>query len=179
MPKTAEANTLLVDLRGQGNDGAGGHDAWSTTSYARLNLARLLLYILMRRISRNRRSLRRIRRVDRIDAVEAHADTNARQADHLRQYRSRILARLTEFLHSDSTADKVTPSEFKITVNGVDLRAELNAPLDAATNVEPNVVMAPGAPGSVEKERSNSAVSASAHSSTQNKTAEFRWVLTF
>jgi len=181
VPKTAEANTLLVDGRGQGNDGAGGHDAWSKTSYARLNLARI--------ISAHFEADAFTVTGDGAGAYDASTGlmewtrtlTLARGkltiADNIVDSTKRKFA---EFLHSDSTVAKVGAREFAITVNGATLHAELNSPTDVLTTVEPNVVMGPGAPGSVDKGTlEQRGVRVSATTSAANKHAEFRWVLSF
>jgi Domain of unknown function (DUF4962)/Heparinase II/III-like protein len=181
VPKTAEANTLLVDGRGQGNDGAGGHDAWSKTSYAKLNLARITsvhfdadgfsatgegagAYDPSIGLTHWTRTLTLMRgKLTVSDNIEAAAPRT-----------------FTEFLHSDATAEKIRPRQFTITANGFFLRAELVVPNDVNTKVEPNVVMGPGAPGSVDKGTlEQRGVRVSATSLTANKRAEFRWVLTF
>lgn len=181
VPKTAEANTLLVDGRGQGNDGAGGHDAWSKTSYARLNRARITAahfdgsgftatgegagtYEASTGLTEWSRTLTLV--TGKLTVADKIADAAPRK--------------FTEFLHSDTTVQNAGTREFTITVNGVSLHAELNAPANAVTKIEPNVVMGPGQPGSVDKgtpEQRGERVAATTPAASTH--ASFRWTLTF
>jgi len=152
VPKTAEANTLLIDGIGQGNNGVGAHDAWIGVPYSRLNEARI---------------------------TAAHFDTNGFTATGegagaydaktgLMKWERRLTltagkltvndsiaaakpSLFTEFLHSDTTVQEVGPHKFVNDVNHVLLHSELIAPADAVAKVESNVVMGPGKPGSVDK----------------------------
>jgi hypothetical protein len=181
VPKTAEANTLLVDARGQGNDGSGGHDAWSNTSYARLNLSRIMVahfdangftatgegagvYDATIGLTQWTRTL------TMTPGKLAIADSITTTSPH----------KFTEFLHSDTTVQEAGQRQFTIAVNGVVLHAELNAPEDATTKVEPNVVMGPGQPGSVDKgtqeQRGERVAATTAQASGK---AIFQWTLTF
>ena len=181
VPKTAETNTLLVDGRGHCNDGAGGHDAWSKTPYARLNRARITsvhfdaneftatgdgaaAYDASTGLMDWSRTLTITR--GKLTISDSIADATPHN--------------FTEYLHSDSTIQTVGPREFTITMNSVLLRAELNAPANVVTKVEANVVMGPGVPGSVDKgtlEQRGERVAAT--TSVASKRAVFQWSLTF
>jgi hypothetical protein len=181
VPKTAEANTLLVDGRGQGNDGAGGHDAWSKTPYVSLNRTRIASVHFD---------------ANGFTATGSGAgayDTSTGLIQWLRTLtmtRGKLTIRdsmmtltphkFTEFLHSDTTVQEAGQREFTITVNGVSLHAELNVPEDAVTKVEPNVVMGPGQPGSVDKGTPEQRGERLAATTAQaNRKAIFEWVLAF
>jgi len=181
VPKTAEANTLLVDGVGQGNDGAGGHDTWIGTPYARLNEARITAthfdakgftvtgegagaYDVKTGLTKWERTLTLT--AGKLTVSDSMEDTKP--------------SIFTEFLHSDTTVQGKGPKEFVISVNDITLHAALIAPADAVTKVESNVVMSPGKPGSVDKgtfEPRGERLSAS--TAKPSKDGVFLWNLTF
>ncbi|HEY0306707.1 MAG TPA: DUF4962 domain-containing protein [Acidobacteriaceae bacterium] len=181
VPKTAEANTLLVDGHGQGNDGAKGHDAWIGTPYSRLNQARIAsvkfdakgftatgegagAYNVATGLTKFTRTL----------TLTAGKLT---VQDSITTSSPKVF---TEFLHSDTTVVAGGPQKFVINVKNVPLHAELVAPADAVTKVEPNIVMGPGRPGSVDKgtlEQRGERLGAS--TVKPDTTANFHWRLTF
>jgi hypothetical protein len=57
----------------------------------------------------------------------------------------------TEMLHSDTGIQETDKDKFSIQVGDAVLHVNLKAPPDATTKIEPNVVMGPGQPGSVDK----------------------------
>jgi hypothetical protein len=152
VPKTIEHNTLLVDGRGQGNEGK-GHDAWAGFPYARMNQARITrvqltlqgfelegegagVYDSSLGLARYQRRLtmKTAGQLEVDDAVES-------AAPHI----------FTEVLHSDAKMNAVGGQRYETEANGVALHIHLLAPSGAASTVEQNVVMGPGRPGSVDK----------------------------
>jgi len=149
---TIEHNTLLIDGRGQGNEGK-GHDAWAGFSYAEMNKARITRAQLTRdgfdiegegagvydSSLELRRYLRRITmkaagKIEVNDVVES-------ASPHL----------FTEVLHSDAVIGSVGERKYQTDISGVALHVKLLSPPDAVSKVEKNIVMGPGKPGSVDK----------------------------
>ncbi len=86
----------------------------------------------------------------------------------------------TELLHSDTTIQEAGKDKFTFQVGDAALHVSLQAPADATTKVEPNVVMGPGQPGSVDKgtlETRGQRLAASTQHPSNG--AEFLWELTF
>src|SRR5216683_7479167 len=54
-------------------------------------------------------------------------------------------------LHSDTKVEQAGSQKYQIKVEGVALNAFLRLPSQASSKIEPNVVMGPGRPGSVDK----------------------------
>jgi hypothetical protein len=152
VPMTIEHNTLLVDGRGQGNEGK-GHDAWAGFPYAEMNKARITraqlsadgfeiegegagvydpslgLKRYQRRITMSKGG--KIEVNDIVESTSAHI--------------------FTEVIHSDAQIEPVAEQTYRTNINDVALRVRLLSPLGAASKVEKNVVMGPGRPGSVDK----------------------------
>lgn len=155
VPKTIDHNTLLIDGKGQGNDGQ-GHDAWAKYDYARLNQ----LHIAKAEFSTKRFTLigegasaynpqlgltqfaRRI--AFRSGSGLTVHDTIAARGDHT----------YAEVLHADASIQQAGNRTFAFKPVGetsASLTAVVLAPKDAQTTIKPNVVMGPGIPGSVDK----------------------------
>ncbi len=152
VPMTIEHNTLLVDGRGQGNEGR-GHDAWAGFPYAEMNKARITRAQLasdgfemegegagvydpslgLKRYLR-RISMKEAGKIEVNDLVES-------TSPHL----------FTEVLHSDAKLNPLAEQKYRTNINDVALHIQLLSPLGAASKVEQNVVMGPGKPGSVDK----------------------------
>jgi hypothetical protein len=152
VPLTVEHNTLLVDGRGQGNEGK-GHDAWAGFPYERLNLARITsaklssqgfelegegagVYDSSLGVKRYLRSLTmktpgKLEVRDVVESILPHT--------------------FTEVLHSDSTIAMKDKQSYRTEINGVPLNMHLLLPERATSKIESNVVMGPGRPGSVDK----------------------------
>jgi hypothetical protein len=152
VPMTIEHNTLLVDGRGQGNEGK-GHDAWAGFPYEEMNKARITraeltshgfemegegagvyapslgLKRFLRRITMNESG-----KIEVNDIVES-------ASPHF----------FTEVLHSDAKIDPIAEQKYRTNINDVALHIHLLSPVAAASKVEQNVVMGPGKPGSVDK----------------------------
>lgn len=178
-PKTAEHNTLLVDGHGQGAEGT--HDVWGGIPYEQMNRTRLTevhadaagfdftgegapVYAASLGLEKFERTLHyaagKLTVSDRIESSEPHI--------------------FTEMLHSDTTIEADGARRFIFPVGGVDLHVALDAPADAATRIEPNVVMGPGKPGSVDKgtlETRGARVAAS--TAKPEDSSEFHWTLVF
>ena len=178
-PKTVEHNTLLVDGHGQGAEGT--HDVWGGIPYAQLNRARLTsvradangfeftgegapVYAKSVGLTKYQRTLRytagRLTVTDSIETSEPRA--------------------FTELLHSDTTIQEAGKNKFTFQVGDAALRVGLQSPADATTKIEPNVVMGPGQPGSVDKgtleTRGQRLAASTGHPVSK---AEFLWKLTF
>jgi len=179
VPKTLEHNTLLVDGHGQGDEGT--HDAWSRIPYPQLNQARLISVTADDKgfefvgegagVYEAALGLKEYRRALKYSAGNLTvSDSLVGDGPHL----------FTEMLHSDTSiaADKLDRWWFRVGDAALDVALE--APKDAATKVEKNVVMGPGAPGSVDK-GTPEARGERLLVSTPNAvtTANFKWVLTF
>jgi hypothetical protein len=152
VPMTVEHNTLLVDGKGQGNEGK-GHDAWAGFSYEQINKARITvaefgpqgftlegegapayssslgLTQYLRRVTMSTRG-----KIEISDTIEAAA-----------------LRHFTEVIHSDAAISPIAEQRYQTTINGVPLNVHLLSPPGAIFKVEQNVVMGPGRPGSVDK----------------------------
>ena len=177
-PKTIEHNTLLVDGHGQGAEGT--HDVWGGIPYGQLNRARLItvkadgksfefagegapVYDAKLGLTKFLRTLRYAGGVltvsDAIESSQAHV--------------------FTEAMHSDTTIQQTGTGQF-VFGTVVPLKVTLLAPKDAAGKVEPNVVMGPGKPGSVDKGTLETRGARAVEStSVAAKAAEFRWELKF
>ncbi len=152
VPKTEHHNTLLVDGKGQGNEGK-GHDAWDGFPYDRLNQVRIrevqldkgLVYV-------------------EGDAVGAYAAsmgltrftrhflmTSPKQITVWDDVQSDKPHTFTGLLHSDTTFAKVKERRYQIGSGPVTLTVDIPMPKSATSQIVPNIVMAPGKPGSVDK----------------------------
>jgi len=151
VPHTADHNTLLVDGRGQGNEGS--HDAWKGFSYERLNQVR----IVSARMDRQGFSIVG-------EAAGAYAPaagltsfrrelelTAANKLAVRDEIRTEKPARLTELLHADSTIADLGKGRFQLNGWKGSLVAHLLQPSEFVPSIEKNVVMGPGIPGSVDK----------------------------
>lgn len=152
VPMTIEHNTLLVDGKGQGNEGH-GHDAWAGFPYQQMNNGRITvaefgsngftlqgegapayssslgLTHYLRRIT-----MKRPAKIEIEDTIES-------SAPHV----------FTEIIHSDTSISPTGKQQYKMAVNGVPLEVHLLSPAGADFKIEKNVVMGPGRPGSVDK----------------------------
>ena len=184
VPKTIDHNTLLIDGKGQGNDGK-GHDAWAKYDYSRLNMVRITkaeftkdgfvltgegagAYNASLGLTRYERTLtmRKSGEIDVRDEISA-------DGDHV----------FTEALHADGSIDQLSPRSFVLHPVGgssATLRAEILAPADLSTAIEPNIVMGPGIPGSVDKgTREQRGEFIRATTTKPGASSPFRWVLRF
>jgi hypothetical protein len=87
---------------------------------------------------------------------------------------------LTEVLHSDAKIRSIAEQKYQTNINDVGLHIHLLSPQGAASKVEPNVVMGPGKPGSVDKGSFESRGERLLVSTTEKvKSAHFVWALSF
>jgi len=181
VPKTVEHNTLLVDGQGQGNEG--GHDAWAGMDPTRLNDVHIIsaslsetnfdvigeaagayapalgLTHFTRHIMLSKPGALLV--VDKIETAEPH--------------------HFTEVLHTDTTFVPLKrPEVHSTTVNGETLYV-LGQPSIASTpEVESNIVMGPGRPGSVDKGTPEARGERLKVTTDQPSTTfSFNWQLTF
>jgi hypothetical protein len=155
IPKTADHNTLLIDGKGQGNDGV-GHDAWAKYDYARLNevhISKALFtpkgFVVVGEGAEAYNSALELTQFTRRIEFQTNTglmihDTIASKGEH----------NYTEALHADASIHQQNARTFLLKPVGdtsASLTAVVLAPKDAKTQIEPNMVMGPGIPGSVDK----------------------------
>jgi Domain of unknown function (DUF4962)/Heparinase II/III-like protein len=181
VPKTIEHNTLLVDGKGQGNEGK-GHDAWAGMPYAQLAKIRIVSASFDK---------------TGFDVVGEGApayDASLGLEHYLRRIRLSEGGRLevsdkiessiphtwSEVLHTDTSFTKLDTLHYSTVVGGTELRVDAKTDFGFESKIEPNVVMGPGRPGSVDKgtleQRGERLVISS---DKAGKTANFSWVLKF
>lgn len=152
VPKTIEHNTLLVDGRGQGNEGK-GHDAWAGFPYEQMNHARIMRAQLTPQgfelegegaavYDSSLGLTRYLRRLTMKTAGDLEV-TDMIESDSSHTF--------AEVLHSDTKINPITDQRYETEINGVALRIQLLLPLGAASKLDQNDVMGPGRPGSVDK----------------------------
>jgi hypothetical protein len=88
----------------------------------------------------------------------------------------------TELLHADGKIQSSSPLAFTLqpVVGHAVLNAQITAPADITTKIEPNVVMGPGIPGSVDKgtpEQRGELIDATTTDAAS--TSQFHWILKF
>jgi hypothetical protein len=179
VPRTVEHNTLLLNGKGQGHEGT--HDAWAGMPYAQLNRIHLVKVDMSREgftfvgegapAYDSTLGLRRYLRTLQFHAgrLEVSDDISA----------SRPVS-FTELVHSDTTIAQTAPDQFVITSTPATLNIKLIAPTDITTRIEPNVVMGPGRPGSVDKGTPEQrGMRLAATTRTAGDSAKFDWLLTF
>jgi Domain of unknown function (DUF4962)/Heparinase II/III-like protein len=150
VPKTIEHNTLLVGGKGQGNEG--GHDAWAGMDPAQLDNIRITFA-----------SFTKTGFDITGEAAAAYAPalgltsftrhivlTKPGTLTVTDSVESSIPHRFAEVLHTDTTFTRVPDTHsFQTSVGGQTLNI---LPTESFANtIEPNIVMGPGRPGSVDK----------------------------
>lgn len=155
VPKTIDHNTLLIDGKGQGNNGI-SHDAWAKYDYTRLDTVRITqaefssrgfvltgegagAYNAALGLTRYQRTLT-MRNTGDIDVRDDIAATGTHT--------------FTEALHADGSIQQNSQRSFvlhPVAGSAAKLHAEILEPDDITTKIEPNIVMGPGIPGSVDK----------------------------
>jgi hypothetical protein len=150
VPKTIEHNTLLVDGKGQGNEG--GHDAWAGMDAAQLDHIR----VTSAQFSKTGFDI-----TGEAAAAYAPALGLTRFTRHFvlanpgtltvtDSVESSIPHRFAEVLHTDTTFTRVPDTPyFQTSVGGHTLKVLPTE--NFANTIEPNIVMGPGRPGSVDK----------------------------
>lgn len=181
VPRTVEHNTLLVDGHGQGTE-TNGHDAWARFPYERLNQVR----ITRAEFSPNG-----------FDLVGEGADAYMPSTGLIRferhlhftmgsalevsdQLEASRPVEFTEVLHADKSIQKTGTSSFEFSGLTGQLKVQLQEPQNAKLQIEDNVVMGPGRPGSVDKgtlEHRGSRLLATAPEKVQSM--KFAWKMDF
>ncbi len=152
VPMTAHHNTLLVDGKGQANEGK-GHDAFDDFSYDLLDQVRIAEV----KLGKNSASIRAelaatykaelgLTRFTRRFSFSPAAGFEIN--DQLAASQSRTF---TTLLHADDKIETVGKNRFLIRTPSARLEATIIEPTDFTTKVEPNILTAPGKPGSVDK----------------------------
>ncbi|MDE1163161.1 MAG: DUF4962 domain-containing protein [Acidobacteriaceae bacterium] len=179
VPKTIEHNTLLVDGHGQGKEGT--HDAWGAIPYAQLNGIRLTRAELSARgftlVGEGAPAYNKDLGLTRFERTLELKDSTLKVSDNLLSSKPVVY---TEVLHSDTTIGEAGKLRFVIPAKDAALHVSVLAPSDAAAKVEPNIVMGPGRPGSVDKgtpEQRGERVLVSTPSAAES--SSFRWNLSF
>ncbi|MGH9941465.1 MAG: DUF4962 domain-containing protein [Pyrinomonadaceae bacterium] len=162
LPMTEQHNTVLIDGRGQAREGR-GHDVFAGIPYDRLNNIRIAEVRLGKDFAYVRGDAAAAYEpelgVTRFDRHFVYSGGGFVLIDELETARPRTF---TNLLHSDSTiapavsmpaaiTGGVAARRFHFDVGGARLVADLVAPAEVRAVVEPNVVTAPGKPGSVDK----------------------------
>lgn len=152
VPMTAHHNTLLVNGKGQANEGK-GHDAFDGFSYDLLNQLRIADV----KVEKN--------------AVTIRAEVAATYKPELGltrftrwftykpgegfEVKDELAAKqpttFTTLLHADDKITADSKTQFTIGDATTKLIATLVAPADFKAEIEPNILTAPGKPGSVDK----------------------------
>jgi hypothetical protein len=152
VPMTIEHNTLLVDGRGQGNEGK-GHDAWAGFPYEQMNKARITRaeltshgFDLEGEGAGVYDSSLGLKRYLRHIAMTANGKIEVKDV-----VESTSPHAYAEVIHSDTTIKPIGEQRYRTSINGVPLEIHLLLPMNAASKIEQNVVMGPGKPGSVDK----------------------------
>lgn len=152
VPMTEHHNTLVFDGKGQAKEG-NGHDAFADVSYDRLNKIRLTNV----KMSANKVSISAdiaaayepevgVKRFVR--SFEFSAPNSFTFKDSVELERPQII---TSFLHADNSIVEKSKNNFWFEPNGTYLAAEIVAPKNLNTEIEKNILTAPGRPGSVDK----------------------------
>ncbi len=152
VPMTAHHNTLLIDSKGQANEGK-GHDAFDEFPYDLLDQTRIAEV----KLEKNRAYIR----------AEAAASYNpelglTRFTRHFSftptmdfevkdELAAKQPATFTTLLHADDKVATVGRNQFLIATPTAKLQATIVAPPVFNAHVEANILTAPGKPGSVDK----------------------------
>ena len=177
--KTVEHNTLLVDGHGQGDEGT--QQVWTRIPYAQLSESRL---VSVRADAKGFEfvgegesayevdlGLKRYRRVLSYTSGRLTVEDSIESAQP---------AIFTELLHADTKIVKMGPEQFDFPAGDAVLHVALESPTDAMTRIEPNILMAPGKPGSVDKGTPEArGERLAATTAAAGTTARFKWSLTF
>lgn len=181
VPRTRDHNTLVMDGEGQGHEGQ-GHDAWAGMPYERLNQARIVHVELS---------------ADGFDVTGEGAgayDAKTGLRSYLRQIqlvsagvievrdsiRSEVPHIFTEYLHADGGLEPLGEGRFLLHGDGGQLHVLVQKPADAVFRIEPNIVMGPGKPGSVDKgELEQRGQRLAVSTALRERNAEFRWKLQY
>ncbi len=181
VPRTEEANVMMVDGHGQGHDGH-GHDAWQGMPYAQL----AKVHIVSAKFMKTGFDLVG----EGADAYDAalgvtkdvrHLWMNSKGELHVKdELQFAKAAKFSEILHTDTAFSTLGKDHFATKVDGAVLDVKLVSSVPGDTKAVENVVMGPGKPGSVDKgtleKRGERLVFASDSAATW---ASFEWMLKF
>ena len=150
VPLTAHHNTLLIDGKGQGNEGS-GHDPWDGFDYDRLDQVRIVnvkatpttLEVTGEAAGAYAPQLE----LQQFQRQFTFGGSQASVKDDLRSSKQHLY---TVLLHADQTIKEAGKS-FILTNGSGSLAVDILAPSDHIARIEPNNVTAPGRPGSVDK----------------------------
>jgi len=150
IPSSKLSNTLLVDGRGQANEGS-GHDAFRDYPYARLDSIRIVSAKLGSEHAEIVADLTGAYRpelgVERLERRFVWADGIWTTTDRLRANKPVVL---TAQVHGDTTITKSSEKSFIIGGQPSVLKVEIRTPTVKAA-IEPGIVFSAGPPGSVDK----------------------------
>ncbi len=152
VPMTAHHNTLLVDGKGQANEGK-GHDAFNEFPYhqldrvriAEVKLAKNQVYIRGEADTTYQPKLGLTRFTRHFSF---RPTTGFELKDELAANQASIF---TTLLHADEKLEAVGKNRFLIRTPSASLEATIIEPTDFTAQIEPNILTAPGKPGSVDK----------------------------
>ncbi len=152
LPMTEQHNTVLVDGRGQAREGK-GHDVFDDIPYERLNRIRIGEVRLGRDFAYVRGEAAAAYEPEMgIEKFDRHfifdGDSGFVVMDDLQTTQPR---RFTTLLHADRQIEPAGDRRFRIRVGDAQLLTTIVSPEGMRAVVEPNIVTAPGPPGSVDK----------------------------
>lgn len=156
IPLTKHHNTLLFAGQGQAREGA-GHDVFDGLSYDRLNQIKILRTDL--RTDGNDTDV-----VIKADVTAAYEpEVGVRSFIRSFEFKSPDAfvikdevettkpGVITGFIHADEKIDRISAKKFLVERKGASLVGEIKVSNGAVTKIEPNILTAPGLPGSVDK----------------------------
>jgi hypothetical protein len=152
VPMTEHHNTVLVNGRGQGREGA-GHDAFDGIPYDQLNKIRILranlaagsVTIVGDATAAYEPSLGLTRFVRTFTFSPAGGFD---VSDSIATSEPEVS---TSLIHADDRIEKINSNQFVINSNGVKLSINVLQPQGDRTGIDKNILTAPGRPGSVDK----------------------------
>ncbi len=179
IPLTEHHNTMLIDGKGQAREGK-GHDAFDDVPYDRLDKIRIAevklepnyAYIRGEAASAYEPELG-VARFSRNflftapDGFVIWDDMAATRAGNF-----------TVLLHADEKIEATGKGQFSINASGAKLQVQIVAPEEFKARIEPNILTAPGKPGSVDKgERQQRGERLAVSNATPAKEARFVMLL--
>jgi len=179
VPRTVEHNSLLVNGTGQGKEGS--HDAWGGIPYSQLNDIRLGSVEMDAKGFRATGEAaaaygKGLGLVEFRRTIRYGGGNELAVDDSLRASRP---VRFTEVLHADDSIEALAGNAFVLHSDGGTLKAQVVAEPAAAAQVEANVVMGPGRPGSVDKGSLERRGERLLLTTPETATATYRWKLEF
>ncbi|MEO6654796.1 MAG: DUF4962 domain-containing protein [Pyrinomonadaceae bacterium] len=152
VPMTAHHNTVVFDGKGQNKEGK-GHDVWVDIPYERLNKIRLSSVKLaagavnitadIAAAYEPELGVKKFERTFVFSAPGTFLITDLIETEKAQT--------ITSFLHADKTIIKRSANTFLFEPNGTSLMVDPLSPTDIETEIEENIVTAPGKPGAVDQ----------------------------